>query len=377
MLNFIKSDKDKLSFSMTVSVSRKIDIYWNNLESELRSNHPLKQIVFIDPIVLSFFSELVDLESSLSNLVIIPTNIGEKQKNVDTLLSILSVLEQEGVGRRADKIYVVGGGVLIDVVSFACSIFRRGIHLIKVPTTLLAFIDASIGIKSGINFMGQRNRLGGYNSRFDVLLDSKFLKNLDKTLIKEGLGEMFKVALIKSEELFNKFEESSQKLLQGDFYNKAQGQILLSQSLRLMLEEIHENPEEDILKRSVDFGHTFSPLVEMESVNNTRYRKLPHGYAVVYDCLLSSIISNIRGNLSDSDLSRIFNLYLLFDFDLSNSIYLDHDLTWASVLEMTKHRGDNQHIPVPTGIGKFCFIEDLTYKELRIAKERLAKLLQL
>jgi 2-epi-5-epi-valiolone synthase len=375
MLNFIKSDKGEPNFSMTVSTSRKIDIYWSDIESELKSNHQCKQIVFIDPIVLSFFPELVNLESSLPYLAIVPTNIGEKEKDINTLLSILSVLEQEGVGRRSDKIYVVGGGVLIDVVSLACSVFRRGIYLMKVPTTLLAFIDASIGIKSGINFMGQRNRLGTYNSRFNVLLDPKFLKILDKALIQEGLGEIFKIALIKSEELFDKIEKSASKLLQGDFYNKAQGKLILSQSLRLMLEEIHKNPEEDILRRSVDFGHTFSPLVEMESVNNASYRKLPHGYAVAYDCLLSSVISNIRGKLSDSDLSRIFNLYLIFDFDLSNSIYMDHDLMWASVLEMTKHRGNNQHIPVPTGIGQFCFIEDLTYDELKIATKRLANLL--
>ena len=118
------------------------------------------------------------------------------------------------------------------------------------------------------------------------------------------------------QELFDKIEKSASKLLQGDFYNKSQGRALLAQSLRLMLEEIHENPEEDILRRSVDFGHTFSPLVEMESVSNASYRRLPHGYAVAYDCLLSSVISNIRGKLSDSDLSRIFNLYLIFDFDL-------------------------------------------------------------
>jgi 3-dehydroquinate synthase len=270
---------------------------------------------------------------------------------------------------------VVGGGVLIDVISLACSVFRRGVYLTKIPTTLLAFIDASIGIKSGINFMGQRNRLGSYNARFNVLLDPKFLKILDKALIKEGLGEIFKIALIKSEELFDKIEKSASKLLQGDFYNKPQGRVLLSQSLRLMLEEIHENPEEDILRRSVDFGHTFSPLVEMESVSNASYRRLPHGYAVAYDCLLSSVISNIRGKLSDGDLSRIFNLYLIFDFDFSNPVYMDHDLMWASVLEMTKHRGNNQHIPIPTGIGQFCFIEDLTYDELKIAKKRLAKLL--
>jgi hypothetical protein len=39
---------------------------------------------------------------------------------------------------------------------------------------------------------------------------------------------------------------------------------------------------------------------------------------------------------------------------------------------MTKHRGGRQHIPVPTDIGQFCFIEDLTYDELKIAKKHLS-----
>ncbi len=374
MLDIIKFNNSELAFSMTVSTSRKISIYWSNIQSQLELNQQCKQLVVIDPIVLGFFPELVDLESTIPNLIIVPTNIGEKEKDIDALLSILSLLEHEGVGRRSDKIYAVGGGVLIDVVSLACSVFRRGVYLTKVPTTLLAFIDASIGIKTGINFMGQRNRLGTYNARFDVLLDSKFLKILDKGLIQEGLGEIFKIALIKSEALFDKIEESLPDLLQGGFYTKAQGKELLSRSLNLMLEELHENPEEDLLKRCVDFGHTFSPLVEMESVSNTRYRKLPHGYAVAYDCLLSSCISNIRGQLSNGDFLRMCNLYLAFDFDFRHSIYMDDDLMWASVIEMTKHRGGNQHIPVPTGIGQFCFIEDLTYDELKIAKKHLTKL---
>jgi len=368
----IFNNNNELDFSMCVSTSRKIDIYWSEIKSKLKENYKCKQIVFIDPVVLGFFPELIDLELNLPHLVIVPTNIGEKEKDIDTLLSTLSLLEQEGIGRRADKIYVVGGGVLLDVVSFACSIFRRGIHLTKVPTTLLAYIDASIGIKTGINFMGQRNRLGSYNARFEVLLDPNFLKILDRTLIQEGLGEMFKIALIKSEILFDKIEASIPNLLQGDFYTENQGKELLSLSLKLMLEEIHDNPEEELLKRSVDFGHTFSPLVEMESVNNINYRKLPHGYAVAYDCLLSSAISNLRGQLTDIVFSRICNLYLAFDFDFGNSIYMDDDLMWASVIEMTKHRGGCQHIPVPTGIGQFCFIEDLTYDELKIAKTHLS-----
>ena len=107
MLDFNEGNKGEMSFSMSVSVTRKIDIYWKGLELELKLNHQSKQIVFIDPIVLSFFSELVSLESNLPNLVIIPTNIGEKEKDANTLIPILSVLEQEGVGRRDDKVYVV------------------------------------------------------------------------------------------------------------------------------------------------------------------------------------------------------------------------------------------------------------------------------
>jgi 2-epi-5-epi-valiolone synthase len=370
MLEVFNNDNE-LNFTMCVSTSRKIDIYWKDLESKLKEKSECKKIVFIDPLVLGLFPRLISLETSLPNLSIIPTNIGEKEKNINTLSSILSLIEQEGVGRRNDQIYAVGGGVLLDVVSFACSIFRRGIHLTKVPTTLLAYIDASIGIKTGINFLGQRNRLGSYNARFDVLLDSNFLKILDKALIKEGLGEMFKIALIKSNILFKKIEDSIPNLLHGNFYTEPQGKELLSLSLKLMLEEIHENPEEDLLKRSVDFGHTFSPLIEMESVDNSSYRKIPHGYAVAYDCLLSCSISNLRGYLADDVFSRICKLYLSFDFDFSNSVYMDNDLIWASVIEMTKHRGGDQHIPVPTEIGQFYFIEDLTYDELIIAKKHL------
>ena len=57
---------------------------------------------------------------------------------------------------------VVGGGVLLDVVGFAASIYRRGTPYLRVPTTLVAIIDAGIGVKTGINFSGSKNRIGAY-----------------------------------------------------------------------------------------------------------------------------------------------------------------------------------------------------------------------
>ena len=42
----------------------------------------------------------------------------------------------------------MGGGVLIDVVGFVASCFRRGVPHVRVPTNLMGYIDAAIGIKT-------------------------------------------------------------------------------------------------------------------------------------------------------------------------------------------------------------------------------------
>ena len=75
----------------------------------------------------------------------------------------------------------------------AASIFRRGIHVVKVPTTLLGIVDAAIGIKTGINYLGQRNRLGSYHFDYSVIADPKLMYGLHKNLVRQGLGETLKL----------------------------------------------------------------------------------------------------------------------------------------------------------------------------------------
>jgi 3-dehydroquinate synthase len=128
--------------------------------------------------------------------------------------------------------------------------------------------------------------------------------------------------------------------------------------------------------RSVDFGHTFSPLVEMESIRKPDYRALPHGYAVAYDCLLTSCLSNLRGLLPSNDFDRILRLYLDFDMDFANETYRDDELLWASLLEMKKHRGGNQNIPVPVKLGEFSFLQNVTYEQVKNANYILQGLLR-
>jgi 3-dehydroquinate synthase len=69
----------------------------------------------------------------------------EENKDWKHTDEILKFFEDEGVLRR-ETIIVIGGGVLLDLVGFCCSIYRRGIPYVKVPTTLLAIVDASVGV---------------------------------------------------------------------------------------------------------------------------------------------------------------------------------------------------------------------------------------
>lgn len=360
-----QSNSGTIYFKMGVTYKEDINIEFSDIFSFLKENGDVKKIVFIDPVVLSNHDLFLNIERSDSKLMLVPTNLHEANKNLDSLKSVLDVLETNGIGRRGDIVCAVGGGALLDTVAFAASIYRRGISIVKVPTTLLGVVDASVGIKTGINYLGQRNRLGSYHFDYKVIIDPKLMKGTRRSLARQGLGEILKISVIKSRKLFDYINSYKDRLENIDFYSEREGEHILISSIELMLEELHDNPREDNLKRCVDYGHSFSPLVEMESLKRTGFRSLPHGYAVAYDCVLTATISMNRGILSEVEYSEILSLFMTFDFDFKNDIYLDYNLLWASFLEMTKHRGGNQNLPIPVGIGSFSFIQDLTFEEMK------------
>lgn len=365
---------DSFSFDMGVTYAHTVSISLVDFSSYLSSLSNQKVLIFIDPVVLSHQDNLLPLISELDDCQLVPTDLQEQSKDFDSLTAVLNMMESQGIGRRNDKIIAVGGGALLDVVAFAASIYRRGINVVKVPTTLLGIVDASIGIKTGINFLGQRNRIGSYHFNYDVLIDPLLLRGLHPNQVRHGLGELFKISIIKSRSLFYKLSEHKDQLEDTEFFSTQAGLSIIAESIQLMLEELHDNPLELNLMRSVDFGHSFSPLVEMESLKRSSYRSLPHGFAVAYDCALTTSISYLRGSLLSDDYDNIMNLLLSFEFDFNNSIYTDHNLLWSSFLEMVRHRGGSQNLPIPISIGEYTFIQDLSYSELLNAIQFLASL---
>ena len=366
-----KNDSKVKKFTMQVSEKNNIEILFEDISTFILNMSASKKIIFIDPIVLTKKKYFLKLENKDKNLILIPTNIYEKNKNFESLMSILRVLEDQKVGRRNDAIFAVGGGALMDVVSFAASIFRRGVFVYKIPTTLLGIVDASIGIKTGINFQDKRNRVGSYHFEYKVIIDTKMMDGLSKNMLRQGLGEIFKIAIIKSKSLFDILVKYSNSLEDINFYKNNKGSNILKKSIKLMLEELHNNPKEKELKRCVDFGHSFCPLLEMEAIKRSEVKTLPHGFVVIYDCLLTTTISLLRGKIKENEYIKILKLCKKFDFDFNNKIYEDVNLMWMSFMDLVKHRGENQNLPIPISIGRYSFLQDVTYDEIAYANNFL------
>jgi 3-dehydroquinate synthase len=73
------------------------------------------------------------------------------------MLSIVDAMDSFGTV-RTEPTLVIGGGLVTDVSGYACASYRRTSNFIRVPTTLIGLIDASVSIKVGINHRKLKNR---------------------------------------------------------------------------------------------------------------------------------------------------------------------------------------------------------------------------
>ncbi len=282
---------------------------------------------------------------------------GEASKTLQAYEAIGRELDAFPIHRRDEPIIAIGGGVLTDVVGFVASTYRRGVPHLNVPTTLMAFVDAAIGVKTGVNFDGHKNRLGAFAAPQKVLLDRQFLRTLPRRHILNGLCEILKLAVIKDVALFDMLETEGQASVEAAFQDEA-GAVILDRAIGGMLDELQPNLLEEDLARRMDFGHTFSYGLETHPGAD-----LLHGEAVLLDICLSSLIAEGRGLLSGGETSRLFQLIAKLDMALDTSL-LEPTRLWASLEERTYHRNGLQRVPLPRGLGGCEFVNDITLGEI-------------
>lgn len=127
---------------------------------------------------------------------ILPLPTTEDNKSMEHMTRILEEVHKFGIDRRSEPIIAIGGGVCLDVVGLAASLYRRRTPYIRVPTTLLSYIDASVGAKTGVNFANGKNKLGSYIPPVATFLDRTFIQTVPRRQVSNGMAEMLKVLII-------------------------------------------------------------------------------------------------------------------------------------------------------------------------------------
>lgn len=285
---------------------------------------------------------------------------GEEHKNIEIYQDLVRALDAFPIHRRDEPIIAIGGGVLTDVVAFVAASYRRGVPHIKVPTTLMGYIDAALGIKAGINFNANKNRLGAFEPPLAVLLDRSFLPTLPHRHLLNGVCEILKLAIIRDAALFERIERDGARGVATAFAEPA-GEAILDEAIGGMLEELAPNLHEEELARRVDFGHTFS--YGLETLHEHR---LLHGEAVLLDVLISTVIAERRALLPAREAERVFALVQRLGVALDYGV-LDAEVMWTSLLDRVKHRNGLQRVPMPAGLGRCIFLNDITRAELDAA----------
>ncbi|GAA4913962.1 sedoheptulose 7-phosphate cyclase [Streptomyces coeruleoprunus] len=288
----------------------------------------------------------------------------EDTKNLEQAVEVTAAMTEMGILRRTEKVVVVGGGVLMDVVGLAASLYRRGAPYVRVPTTLVGQVDAGVGVKTGVNHGTHKNRLGTYFAPEITLIDPEFLRTVEPRHIANGLAEIIKMALIKDASLFRLLEETVAGI-DGDALadcGPAMGEVV-SRAIAGMLDELEPNLWEWVLERSVDYGHTFSPSLELRADP-----PLLHGEAVAVDMAVCVALAVGRGLLSQADAERALGLMVAARLPIAHPVFTP-ELLEVGLADAVKHRDGLQRLPLTNGIGDCVFVNDVTGDELRRALE--------
>jgi demethyl-4-deoxygadusol synthase len=300
-------------------------------------------------------------------LTVFPVTIKEVDKTLATAEKIVDAFVDFGLVRK-EPVLVVGGGLTTDVAGFACSTYRRQTNYIRVPTTLIGLIDASVAIKVAVNHGKLKNRLGAYHASQKVILDFSFLKTLPIDQVRNGMAELIKIAVVGNEEIFNLLDKYGEALLQSHFgYVNGTNELrdvahrLTYNAIRSMLALEVPNLHELDLDRVIAYGHTWSPTLEL-----TPEPPMFHGHSVSIDMAFTATIAQQRGYISEVDRDRILSLMSRLGLAI-DSPYLTPELLWKATTSISRTRDGLQRAAAPNPIGSCIFMNDLTRDELDLS----------
>jgi len=280
------------------------------------------------------------------------TSTDEAIKTFDEVNSIHDWLLEIPL-RRDDVFIIIGGGAIEDLAAFAASTYMRGVALVKVPTSLEAMVDSSIGGKTALNHPRARNLIGTFYHPRLVWSDASLLRDEPKEELRAAWAEVVKYAMLESSLLRDQvvgvslFEQLKQNLKQ---LVRLEKRILLNTIARCVAlkAQVVAGDERDSGQYRIflNYGHTIGHALEAA----TNYQLL-HGEAVAIGMAIECRLS-VRLGLASEDVEIQQNV-LLEQFGLPTKLpEVPHDLLLAHINYDKKVFGDSPRWILPIAIGR-------------------------
>jgi 3-dehydroquinate synthase len=349
-----------------LSIQRNI-IFGSLLEDEftayLAAFANSKKVILVDENTEKYCLDfLLTNFESLKYAEIVVLAPGEENKILEVCLQVWESMAEYKIGRK-DLLINLGGGVITDMGGFIASVYKRGTHFIHIPTTLLAMVDAAIGGKNGVDLGVNKNFLGLFSQPDKIFVDPVFLNTLPESCLIDGMAEMYKHALIASE---NDWRNIAGLKELGEIKQLA----IIQSSVAIKTRIVDQDPTESGLRKKLNFGHTFGHALEGYFFGKTN---LSHGSAVGVGMIFESYLSFRLGYLSEKDFKEIerelLRWYVIPSLD---EIALNEII--ELMLNDKKNFSNKIHFTLLTNIGRAIYDVILDPNELKpIAKEFFIK----
>lgn len=252
---------------------------------------------------------------------------GEGYKNLDSCEFIWKKLIDLGATRKT-TLLCLGGGVLCDMGSFAGGCYQRGMNVVLVPTSLLAMVDASVGGKNGVNFVGLKNYIGTFKEASETFICPEFLSTLPQKEFTNGYVEMLKHGLIANKAHYDEVKMSFLK------ENYSLDESTIVKSISIKKQHVDQDFRDNGVRKRLNFGHTIGHAIESHSLAiSDENEELSHGISValgmIAECYISTKLLRFPKESLD-EVSIVFQKVLReLGQDLPHFIdlwpYLQHD----------------------------------------------------
>ena len=324
-------------------------VYFEKNIHKVIQSFPQESVYIVDTNVYKIF-----LKNYLKNKKFICINSNENNKDFSSLSKVINFFIKNI--SKETKVISVGGGVIQDISSFVCSVFKRGVEWFFIPTTIISQGDSCIGGKTSINYMGIKNQLGNFYPPKKIILNPNFVKKLPKQEFFSGMGEMGHYFFLSNKKDYLFYKNFLKKVVLNkkiDLYK------IIFKSLEIKKKYIEKDEFDKNLRLNLNYGHTFGHAIE----NLTH---LPHGIAVAHGMDISNYISFKNHLISHQTyfemketLKMILNSYKIKKINITKMISL--------IKKDKKSTKKNIRVILTKGIGKM-FVSKIKDKK-KFAKD--------